>query len=258
MIVLDLSKQYQGGFTARRKRTPYRVVHHAAALYRSPDHALGAVWDWHVNQKGWPGIGYHEVLVEHEDGTIGAITLSDPMSQRAHVWGRNHEAFGISCLTDFNDRSRFPDRLPTEPWIAALAERLRFWGEQPGFGRSEIVGHRDIALPGYGTACPGHRWDDWKADLLQRVAGATPTTIKRFLVRWNDTNVRTAPRDDAPIAWDGRCVLSAGYQFDGVIERGASYTSTRGATKGVTSNLWVHMASGDGFVWKPLLREIPS
>lgn len=113
----------------------------------------------------WPdfgAIGYHVACAEETNGgPIARYLLSDLDLQRAHVWGRNHEAVGISCLTNFTG-------IPEARWLDALAEGVADLKRQyPG---AQIVGHTDIALPGHATACPGPSWPLWRPMLLDRVS----------------------------------------------------------------------------------------
>jgi hypothetical protein len=168
--VYDVRAEFQGGFTANRPRTEYIVVHHAAALYSTKNGLddVRAVANWHIKGNGWSGIGYQECLAEEtEGGDIAAYVVSNPLTLRANVAYRNDVIFGISCLTNFEDITKFPDRMPSEKWRAALAERIK--AALVLFPNAKIVGHKEITVKGYETACPGSRWLDWKNDLISRV-----------------------------------------------------------------------------------------
>lgn len=159
----NVAQEFQGLFTERRSRTRYIVVHHAAALYPTGTgiEDVRAVARYHLG-KGWSGIGYHIALAEETNGgAIARYDLSDLDLQRAHIWGRNHECVGVSCLTNFTG-------MPAQKWIDALAEVLRELVER--YPQAEIVGHREITLPGRGTVCPGPAWLRWKPQLLESVA----------------------------------------------------------------------------------------
>ncbi len=38
-----------------------------------------------------------------------------------------------------------------------------------------VVGHTDVAVEGYQTACPGATWSQWKGRLISEPAEATPS-----------------------------------------------------------------------------------
>lgn len=239
MHPVDLRSEFQGTYTALRRMTRYIVIHHAAALYpqRFAIEDIRSVHAYHLS-KGWPGIGYHRVLAETTNGgSIGDFLVSNPNLQRVHVAFRNHEAYGISCLTNFDSH---PNKLPSAKWIEALAvavaEAKHEWIQ------AEIVGHRDIALPGYGTACPGSRWHDWKGDLfaeVERVLRPKPPAWHAYETIRDGVAVRTGKSRHYPVAWDGRCILPLGFRFEGEEVKGASYGG---------ADTWVHLRSNDGFV----------
>jgi hypothetical protein len=169
MNTFDVSAKYQGGYTVPRTSTEFITVHHAAAHYKQKTgiEDVEVVRAWHMEQhNGWPGIGYHLVLAEEtEGGPIARYILSNLNLQRAHVYGQNHRAIGVSMLDDFTNT------IPGEKWIAALVEACADLKQL--FPHAVIVGHKEITLPGHGTTCPGNRWLDWKPRLLASVAAAS-------------------------------------------------------------------------------------
>lgn len=180
MHTYDVRNEFQGGYTARRTSTRFLVIHHAADHYPQTNGLddVRAIKRWHTgtppNGNGWPGIGYHIVLAEETTGgPIARYNVSDLSLQRAHVWGRNHEALGICCATDFG-KAR-----PAQKWIDALILVLRDLLAR--YPQAQIVGHKDIALPGHGTACPGDAWPRWKGDLLAALGPAPQPTPDPWL-----------------------------------------------------------------------------
>lgn len=163
MQTFDVRAKYQGGFTTKRDRTDYITIHHAAAHYKQPT-GIGdveAVRKWHMEQgHKWPGIGYHIALAEFvQGGPIARYDLSDLDLQRAHVWGQNHAALGVACLTDFGDT------MPAPKWLDALADVIP--GLLVRYPAALVVGHKDIAKPGHETSCPGAKWPEWKPRILE-------------------------------------------------------------------------------------------
>lgn len=125
----------------------YLVIHHSAT---AGDCSAQAVADWHVNHNGWPGIGYHYLV--HPDGQIDYA--GDIGTERYNVAGRNHECIGI-CLA-----GTFDKRWPTNEQLRAargVVHAMRLFVPS-----AAVVGHRDIALPGYETECPGALWPQFR------------------------------------------------------------------------------------------------
>lgn len=165
LAVHNVIAEFQGRFATPRTATRLIVVHHAADHYKQATgiEDVRAIRDWHVKGRGWGGIGYHEVCAEAvNDGPVACYLVSDPNTQRAHIAKRNHEAFGICCATDFGTG------LPAEKWVDALAQRVAAALDR--WPNAKVLGHREAALPGHGTACPGGAWAAWKPRLMERVA----------------------------------------------------------------------------------------
>lgn len=107
-----------------------------------------------MGQYGWPGIGYHFVV--HEDGTIDYV--GDIATVRYHLAGRNRECVGVCIPGDFTRVK------PNELQLGAarnLVRVLRPLLDPDETGRVKVVGHRDVAMAGYGTTCPGETWREW-------------------------------------------------------------------------------------------------
>ena len=227
MHIFDLTREFQGHFAAVRGSTRYLVVHHAAAEY-PPYFGRGdvaAIANYHLS-RGWSGIGYHEVLAqETNNGPIAAYLVSRPDTVRAHIAGRNHECFGICMAANFS-RS-----VPPQQWLDALA--LRLVAAKRRWPNAQIVGHRDITLPGHATSCPGDKWAAWKPMLLAQVenmlkqAGLPmPPPTKRYRAR----RVMISQRQAGGPPWAGE--LAPGEEV--TVDKWYS-------------NNYVHLADGRGF-----------
>ncbi len=104
---------------------------------------LQAIDRYHVSE-GFGGIGYH--LAAFASGRV--YQTGDLDGARAHVANRNQELIGIVAI------GTFTDRLPDRPQINALFEAIAF--VDAFVGRTLTVkGHRDWAVEGQGTLCPG-------------------------------------------------------------------------------------------------------
>jgi len=193
----DVRSEFQGSYATERVSTRYLAVHHAAAVYpgaRGIDHVRSAA-TYHVQNRGWPGIGYHICLAEEvKGGPIARYDTSDLETRRFHVADRNAHALGVCCLTDFGNR------IPESKWIDALAEVLRELRER--YPDAEVVGHREIVAE---RSCPGGRWQEWKPTLLERVGDGAPAARERdgasgppVLGEPVEPNEPSGDREDAP------------------------------------------------------------
>lgn len=214
MNTYDVRARFQGGYTAQRDETIYLAVHHAAAYYNRQATGIEDVAEvarYHTHDRGWPGIGYNTAIAEEVNGgPVARYILSNHNLERAHVYGRNHIAYGVSCLTRF-------DGIPDDKWIEALALDLAEKKRGP-YPHAQIVGHCEITVPGWETSCPGAQWAQWKPRLLARVeALLRQTATQRYQVRQAlrvAVPVREAPSTTAPIAWGGTCYLPPGTQLE--------------------------------------------
>lgn len=196
MQVYDLTREFQGHFAAVRSSTRFLVVHHAAADY--PPYFgrddVAAIANYHIS-KGWAGVGYHEILAQETNGgPIAAYIVSRPDTVRAHIAGRNHECFGICMAANFSRST------PPQQWLDALA--LRLVAAKRRFPNAQIFGHRELALKGHETACPGEKWAAWRPGLLAQVEAMLkqlPVITRKYRAK-SCAPVFQDRRPDAPLA----------------------------------------------------------
>jgi len=125
----------------------YIVLHHSGV---AGDQSAATIANYHVQSNGWPGIGYHYLV--HPDGLIEYV--GDVLTVRYNVASRNKECIGVCLPGDFTS---IP---PTDQQLAAARALVRFLqGVVPA---ASVVGHGDIALPGWETSCPGATWPGWR------------------------------------------------------------------------------------------------
>lgn len=133
----------------------YLTIHHAAGPdNQTPDD----IASYHVNSRGWGGIGYHFVI--SQNGTV--YYVGDLTTARAHVLNMNHLALGICLIGTFIE-----GKVPTSSQINSaheLCSQLLFrTPEIPGIdGWEDVVGHQDLSP----TQCPGDSWPNWRARLV--------------------------------------------------------------------------------------------
>jgi len=122
------------------------VIHHTV----SPDDRTSeSIAAYHVNSKGWPGIGYHYVI--GADGTIEQVNELETVSY--HASDVNGYSVGIALKGDFTELYPTDEQLAAAAWLVEyLIDTLPF---------AEVVyGHREAV--GAATACPGDTWPEWK------------------------------------------------------------------------------------------------
>jgi hypothetical protein len=197
----------RGDYGRRRlESVRYIAVHHTAGPAAQ---AWQSIARFHTGTRGWPGIGYHIGI------RLGQVAyLGDVSTTRANVWGRNHEVIGIAMTGDYQNVA-----LPHEYVVAlrAVVEAL-----DRGLGRQLTVsGHRDLALPGHGTVCPGR----FAAAALASARAAPPATTAdsvdwRKVVWWLEEAQRRLEREGY---WSESSWIAAEYVRDALAKLGLPY-----------------------------------
>jgi len=146
----DLRGQLPGSETYQRRKLTdvrYLVIHHTAV---DVDNTAEEIARYHVQQLGWPGIGYHFVV--HPDGGIDYV--GDIGTVRYNVAKRNQECIGICLTGDFSNHWPSEEQLRS---ARSVIHAMRLF-----VPTASVVGHRDIAVPGWETSCPGETWHEWR------------------------------------------------------------------------------------------------
>lgn len=148
------------------------VIHHSAT---PDDRSAEAIARYHVDNLGWPGIAYHFLV--HQDGRT---EYTQPIEIVSYGVARRNDNTLHICLT-----GDFTDAPPGEPQIQAarkLVENLCY-----ALGRVyPVVGHTDIAVEGYATACPGATWPQWK----HRLTSSAPAAGEDWQARYTAAQSR--------------------------------------------------------------------
>lgn len=127
---------------------------------------IRAIDQFHVKQ-GWHGIGYHYLCFP--SGRVYRVGWG----ARAHVANRNHELVGIAWVADLSSRQ------PNIYEVAAAAVALRDAWARIG-KQVEVKGHREWAVEGWGTACPGQGINVISAVTSEARKGTTMEEIERL------------------------------------------------------------------------------
>lgn len=141
MVILDYRNRITRHPTKRYGVRPLNritqlIIHHSATMQGSAE----AYARYHVNDLGWPGIGYHFVI--EKDGSIKQTNSLDTISYQ--VSGQNTASIGICCTGHYDHQVPPQEQLNSLVW---LLKRLK--GEFPG---AQINGHRDFSS----KTCPGN------------------------------------------------------------------------------------------------------
>ncbi|MFC0470595.1 N-acetylmuramoyl-L-alanine amidase [Halalkalibacter kiskunsagensis] len=135
----------------RRAKSAIRniAIHHSATTSGSAE----AFARYHVNELGWPGIGYHYVV--DQDGSISLCHDLEVVSY--HVGNSNSFAVGICMVGDFRTQSL------TVAQRQATLELTRSLMDQLSIPIDNVWGH--IEFPGYSwKPCPSismHSFRNW-------------------------------------------------------------------------------------------------
>lgn len=128
-----------------------RIVIHCSATPPSLDIGAKEIDSWH-RDKGWAGIGYHEVIRRD-----GRIEMGRDYSQiGAHAKGFNHESLGIVMVGGVSEDNKAESNYTPEQWrslqITVKHKALLY----PGV---EFNGHRDLSPDVDGDGVIGPK--DW-------------------------------------------------------------------------------------------------
>lgn len=151
---VNLRGRLPGRETYQRRdisQVKYIVVHHTGV---DVDNSAKEIASYHVNAEGWPGIGYHFLV--HPDGTIDYV--GDITTTRYNVATLNEFCIGICVVGDFTLRQPTPKALRSTSLLVN-------WLRADPVPQAIVVGHRDVAVEGWRTACPGDTWLTWRNKL---------------------------------------------------------------------------------------------
>ncbi len=135
--VIDVGLKLNGTLSKRTK-TDYIILHHSA----SSNASVEAIHNYHINGRGWTGIGYNFYV--RKDGSIYRGRPEDTIG--AHTEGYNSRSIGICAEGNFE--------VETMPDVQkrVIIELLRELGKR--YTNAQIKRHKDFAA----TACPGKNY----------------------------------------------------------------------------------------------------
>lgn len=162
--VLDVREHLKKHATKNYGTRPVDRITHIA-VHHSLTHAGSAesFARYHVQELGWPGIGYHFVIEKN-----GQIKWCHELTVRSyHVGNSNSKSVGICMVGDFRTSE------PTEAQRASLHKLVNWLRQELSISVEQVQGHSEF--PGYKSkACPCIDMDALRATLAQGV----PTSLE--------------------------------------------------------------------------------
>lgn len=134
------------------------VIHHTAT---DPSVGIEAIARKHVNELGWPGIGYHFVI--DADGQI--YQTNDLTTISFHARQANPFAVGIAFCGNFDEA------IPTNAQLESGGRLCAYLLRELSLPLENVRGHRAFVS----TECPGRNWAEgtvWRDMLIERIKRA--------------------------------------------------------------------------------------
>ena len=153
-IVNDLPKHATKRYGTRKLTDITTLtIHHTVGWATGDDmNAITAIANFHVNTRGWPGIGYHYVIPP--SGVIYQTNYDETWSYHVGLPGNGY-ALGVALGGDFTNSP------PTEQQLDAAKSLITY--KHHTLIIEDVTPHR--LMENAATACPGNTWEDWFWDL---------------------------------------------------------------------------------------------
>ena len=154
--VYDLPCHAQRRYETRAlARIQQLVIHHTAT---EPSVGIEAIARKHVDELGWPGIGYHFTI--DADGQIYQTNHLTTVS--FHARQANPTTVGIAFCGNFDEA------VPTDAQLESGGRLCAYLLRELSLPLENIRGHRVFVS----TECPGRNWAEgavWRDALMERV-----------------------------------------------------------------------------------------
>lgn len=228
-VVDQLQKHSTKSYPTRRLQAITHIcIHHSAVAGTVP---VEHVAQYHVENQGWPGIGYHYYV--KPDGTIYQTQRLETMSW--HVSHNNDYTVGICVSGDF---TYVP---PPQIQIDAASYLTAWLMQELKIPEKNILGHKEF--PSNDTSCPGETWLKrmiWKNMLLDSVraarAGSQPDAQRKpldhYVLFWQKSDAWAQEDWQAADQYFGRFRPTAGFSLDDAKQ--AQYVTIVGGVAGVS------------------------
>lgn len=135
------------------RRIDTLVIHHSASASGNVEVFRAE----HIKRLRAKNIGYHDVIGNGRGLPDGHISTGRPHDQvGAGVWGNNARKLHVCLVGNFERPDRGFTGPPSRKQLSALGHWLHTNGRRYQIADyRRVVGHKEIALPGHSTACPG-------------------------------------------------------------------------------------------------------
>ncbi|HIQ04590.1 MAG TPA: hypothetical protein EYH31_02730 [Anaerolineae bacterium] len=165
----ELPKHPTATYPGRTRKEIKRIVIHHTVAKTTPE----VIARYQVNTFGWPGIGYHFVIME--DGTI---YQTEPVAAVSHhTTSHNEDTIGVAFVGNFMDGT------PNQAQLQAGAHLVAYLIDQFDLTLDDVIGRREIEA----VQSPGDQWDrgaNWKQTLLEGarayLEGGSPDLMQRL------------------------------------------------------------------------------
>jgi N-acetyl-anhydromuramyl-L-alanine amidase AmpD len=221
------TKRYQ---TRQRSQIDNLLIHHSAG---PPSVGAAPIARYHVDDKGWPGIGYHYFIYDD-----GRIEQTQPLEAIAyHAGEANRFSVGICLAGDFMDQP------PPDAQLLGTGQLAAWLLSELDLPLEAIQPHKHFRA----TDCPGSQWDSgakWGEKLLNQVkealAGAGPVVsppsrkpLGHYLLFWQTPDDWAKEDFFGAQNYIGRFRTTVGFSLDDAVQ--AQHVTIIGGTLGVSS-----------------------
>ncbi len=191
-------------------RITHICIHHSATAGSIP---LENVAKYHVEDRGWPGIGYHFYV--KPDGTIYQTNRAETISFQ--VSQNNDYSVGVCVSGDFTYAP------PPDIQVDAAARLVAWLMQEFSVPEQNVLGHKEF--PNNDTSCPGETWlkkQSWKNTLANRVRSvrggsvgqAQIKPIGHYVLFWQKPDAWAQQDWKAAEIYVGRFRPTAGFSVD--------------------------------------------
>lgn len=202
-------------------------IHHSATNGSIP---LENVARYHVEDRGWAGIGYHFYV--KPDGEIYQTNRMETVSY--HVSNNNDHSIGVCVSGDFTYAP------PADTQVDATARLVAWLMQELSVPEEHVLGHKEF--PANDTSCPGETWlkkQTWKTTLIERIRGlrngspavAPAHRIGHYVLFWQTPEAWAQQDWQAAESYVGRFRPTAGFSVDDALA--ARYVTIVGGPGGV-------------------------
>lgn len=155
-VVYDLPRHAERRYETRAlAQIQQLVIHHTAA---APSVGVEVIARKHVEELGWPGIGYHFVI--DADGQIYQTNNLTTVS--FHARHANPTTLGIAFCGDFDEA------VPTEAQLGSGGQLCAYLLRELSLPLENVRGHKAFVA----TECPGRNWVEgavWRDTLIKGI-----------------------------------------------------------------------------------------